>query len=60
MSRLENCPNAPNKTRYRTSNWPDSVRSGAKGRPKVCTDAAIQAILTLKVLFKLALRQALE
>jgi len=57
---LEDCPNAPNKTRYRTSNWPDSVRSGAKGRPKVCTDAAIQAILTLKVLFKLALRQALE
>ena len=40
--------------------WLDSVRSGAQGRPKVCTDAAIQAILTLKVLFKLALRQALE
>ena len=50
----------PNKTRYRTSNWPDSVRSRTKGRPKVYTDAAIQAILTLKVLFKLALWQALE
>ncbi|MBP7394259.1 MAG: transposase [Zoogloea sp.] len=50
----------PNKTRYRTSNWHDSVRSRTKGRPKVYTDAAIQAILTLKVLFKLALRQALE
>ena len=71
----------PNKTRYRTSNWPeynrslqsrgsltvwmspdilwlDSARSGAQGRPKVYTDAAIQAILTLKVVFKLALRQA--
>ena len=71
----------PNKTRYRTTNWPeynrslqsrgsltvwispdilwlDSVRSGAKGRPKVYSDAAIQAILTLKVVFKLALRQA--
>ena len=71
----------PNKTRYRTTNWPeynrslqsrgsltvwmspdilwlDGVRSGAQGRPKVYTDAAIQAILTLKVLFKLALRQA--
>ena len=71
----------PNKTRYRTTNWPeynrslqsrgsltvwmspdilwlDSVRSGTKGRPKVYSDAAIQAILTLKVLFRLALRQA--
>lgn len=71
----------PNKTRYRTTNWPeynrslqswgsltiwmspdilwlDNVRSGAKGRPKVYTDAAIQAILTLKVLFKLVLRKA--
>ena len=38
--------------------WLDGVRSGAQGRPKVYTDAAIQAILTLKVLFKLALRQA--
>jgi len=38
--------------------WPDSARSGAKGRPKVYTDAAIQAILTLKVLFRRALRQA--
>ena len=38
--------------------WLDSVRSGANGRPKVYSDAAIQAILTLKVLFKLALRQA--
>ena len=36
----------------------DSARSGAKGRPKVYTDAAIQSILTLKVLFRLALRQA--
>ena len=83
MSQLEDCPNVPNKTRYRTSNgpeynrslqsrgsltvwmspdilWLDSARSGANGRPKVYTDAAIQAILTLKVLFKLALRQALE
>ena len=72
---------SPNKTRYRTANWPeyyrslqsrggltvwmspdilslDSARSGAKGRPKVYTDAAIQSILTLKVLFRLALRQA--
>ena len=72
---------SPNKTRYRTTNWPeynrslqsrggltvwmspdilwlDGARSGAKGRPKVYTDAAIQAILTLKVLFRLALRQA--
>ena len=71
----------PNKTRYRTTNWPeynrslqsrggltvwmspdilwlDGARSGAKGRPKVYTDAAIQSILTLKVLFRLALRQA--
>ena len=38
--------------------WLDSVRSGAKGSPKVYSDSAIQAILTLKVLFKLALRQA--
>jgi len=38
--------------------WLDSVRSEAKGRPKVYTDAAIQAILTLKVLFRRALRQA--
>ena len=34
--------------------WLDSVLSGAK----VCVDVAIQAILTLKVLFRLALRQA--
>lgn len=38
--------------------WLDSVRNGAKGRQKAYTYAAIQAILTLKVLFKLALRQA--
>ncbi len=71
----------PNKTRYRTTNWPeynrslqnrgsltvwispdilwlDGARRGAQGRPKVYSDAAIQAILTLKVVFKLALRQA--
>ncbi len=36
----------------------DGVRSGAQGRPKVYSDAAIQAILTLKRVFKLALRQA--
>jgi len=60
----------PNKARYRTTSkrslqnrqpaGPGCHRtsSGAQGRPKVYSDAAIQAILTLKVVFKLALRQA--
>jgi hypothetical protein len=38
--------------------WLGHERTGANGRPPVYTDAAIQTVLTLKVLFKLALRQA--
>ena len=33
-------------------------RTGANGRPPLYSDAAIQTVLTLKVLFQLALRQA--
>ncbi|ACO74983.1 Putative transposase [Laribacter hongkongensis HLHK9] len=33
-------------------------RAGVNGRPLVYTDSAIQTVLTLKVLFRLALRQA--
>ena len=33
-------------------------RTGANGRPPIYTDAAIQTVLTLKVLFTLALRHA--
>ncbi|WP_373369642.1 transposase [Laribacter hongkongensis] len=33
-------------------------RTGVNGRPPVYTDAAIQTVLTLKVLFRLALRHA--
>ncbi|WP_373308717.1 transposase [Laribacter hongkongensis] len=33
-------------------------RTGVNGRPPIYTDAAIQTVLTLKVLFRLALRQA--
>ncbi|MCW3479533.1 transposase [Neisseriaceae bacterium JH1-16] len=38
--------------------WLGNGRTGDNGRPQVYTDAAIQAVLTMKVLFKLALRQA--
>ena len=38
--------------------WQGNVRTEANGRPTVYTDAAIQAVLTMKVLFKLGLRQA--
>lgn len=38
--------------------WLEKGGSGVTGRPQVYTDAAIQAILTLKVLCKLSLRQA--
>ena len=38
--------------------WLDNVRTETNGRPTVYTDAAIQAVLTMKVLFKLGLRQA--
>ena len=38
--------------------WLGNVRTKTNGRPTVYTDAAIQAVLTMKVLFKLALRQA--
>ncbi|WP_239879673.1 transposase [Laribacter hongkongensis] len=34
-------------------------RAGVNGRPPAYTDAAIQTVLTLKVLFRLALWQAL-
>ncbi len=38
--------------------WLGNVRTETNGRPTVYTDAAIQAVLTMKVLFKLGLRQA--
>ncbi|MDN0076700.1 transposase [Crenobacter sp. SG2303] len=38
--------------------WLGNGRSGANGRPQVYADAAIQAVLIMKVLFKLAIRQA--
>ncbi|MDN0083891.1 transposase [Crenobacter sp. SG2305] len=38
--------------------WLGNGRIGANGRPQVYTDEAIQAVLIMKVLFKLALRQA--
>lgn len=38
--------------------WHASVVTGRRGRPRVFTDAAIQAVLTLKVLYQLPLRAA--
>ena len=38
--------------------WLGNVRTETNGRPTVYTDAAIQAALTIKVLFTLGLRQA--
>ena len=38
--------------------WHASAGTGRRGRPPVFTDAAIQAVLTLKVLYQLPLRAA--
>ncbi|SDB74986.1 transposase, partial [Belnapia rosea] len=38
--------------------WHASAGTGRRGRPRVFTDAAIQAVLTLKVLYQLPLRAA--
>src|SRR5919107_5586251 len=38
--------------------WQGSEGTGRRGRPRVFTDAAIQAVLTLKVLYQLPLRAA--
>ena len=38
--------------------WHASEGTGKRGRPRVFTDAAIQTVLTLKVLYQLPLRAA--
>jgi hypothetical protein len=38
--------------------WHTSEGTGGRGRPRVFTDAAIQAVLTMKVLYQLPLRAA--
>ena len=38
--------------------WHTAEGTGRRGRPPVFTDAAIQAVLTLKVLYQLPLRAA--
>nr|WP_267958233.1 transposase [Cereibacter sphaeroides] len=59
----------PRPARYRTTNWSavadlagqgdawHARREGRPGRPPVFSDAAIQFCLSIKVLFKLPLRQ---
>ena len=54
--------NKPSPARYRSTNWSSynasrAPRDSRPGRPPVFSDAAIQFCLSIKVLFKLPLRQ---